>query len=523
MTAKLNRLHERADSYLAGGNLEATKAVCESILAKSRDDSRAHLLLSHCAANQDKQRLACAHALAAVSEARGSSSEHRLHLTMRLFSVGEYEAAAELIRATDIAGCRETSLLVNFSQQLRLLDLHSESLAFLEAAIATGAVSDSLSFLKGNALKFLGQLELAAIEYEKCLAMSPNHSGAHWALANLGQSEDSPARITRIRRVLDRGAPSAVDEIYLSYALFKELDGLDDTNAAWSALQNGHRLKRKTIAHDRLEESTIFNQVMAATDDEFMRPLDGATGTRTPIFILGMPRTGTTLLERILGGHEQITLCGELNDFRMQFKWASDHNSRGFLDARGIQCIPTVDFGELGRRYLQQIAWRAPNTRYFSDKNPGNFIMAGLILRALPHARIVHLRRGPMDTCFSNLKELFGANSYPYSYDFADLAVHYRNYSKLMTHWHNIAPGRILDVDYEDMVSDPDATARRVMGYCGLSYDAAQIRVEANATPVSTASSAQVRQPIHRRNIGGWKRYAAQLAPLQKLLEDAAP
>ena len=149
-------------------------------------------------------------------------------------------------------------------------------------------------------------------------------------------------------------------------------------------------------------------------------------------------------------------------------------------------------------------------------------MLAGLILKALPHARIVHLRRNPMDSCFSNMKELFAANSHPYSYSFEDLAAHYRNYSRLMAHWHDIAPGRILDVNYEDLVSAPDAEARRVMAYCGLSYDAAQIRVESNATPVSTASSAQVRQPIHTRNIGGWRRYERQLAPMQALLENAA-
>ena len=127
-----------------------------------------------------------------------------------------------------------------------------------------------------------------------------------------------------------------------------------------------------------------------------------------------------------------------------------------------------------------------------------------------------------MDACFSNLKELFAGNSHPYSYDFADLAGHYRNYTRLMAHWHELAPGRILDLDYEDLVTDPDAAARRVMAYLGLDYDAAQIRIEANAAPVSTASSAQVRQPIHGRNVGGWKRYAAQLAPLQDMLA-AAP
>jgi hypothetical protein len=127
-----------------------------------------------------------------------------------------------------------------------------------------------------------------------------------------------------------------------------------------------------------------------------------------------------------------------------------------------------------------------------------------------------------MDSCFSNLKELFAANSHPYSYEFGDLAAHYRSYSGLMAHWHAIAPGRILDVNYEDLVSEPDAAARRLMAYCGLSYDAAQIKVEAHAAPVSTASSAQVRQPIHTRNIGGWRRYARQLEPLREMLDAAA-
>jgi hypothetical protein len=214
-----------------------------------------------------------------------------------------------------------------------------------------------------------------------------------------------------------------------------------------------------------------------------------------------------------------VTLCGELNDFRMQLKWSVDHHSLGFIDEATIARLPGVDFDELGRRYLSHVAWRAPGARHFSDKNPGNFRLAGLILKALPQARIVHLRREPMDACFSNLKELFAANAHPYSYAFEDLASHHGHYSRLMAHWHALAPGRILDVRYEDLVTEPEAQARRVMGFCGLDYREGQTRVESNATPVSTASSAQVRQPIHARNVGGWRKYAPQLEPLRRLLE----
>ena len=267
--------------------------------------------------------------------------------------------------------------------------------------------------------------------------------------------------------------------------------------------------------------SSIAGGVPPACRADFCGEPAGAAGRPTPIFIVGLPRTGTTLLERILGGHGQVALCGELNDFRLQYKWQTDHYCTGFLCAMGVPRIGAAHYDELGRRYLEHVAWRAPGAAWFTDKNPGNFMMCGLILRALPHARILHLRREPMDACFSNLKELFGGDAHPYSYSLEDLAGHHGNYARLMAHWHAIAPGRILDVNYEDLVSAPEATARAVMAFCGLDYAPEQVRIESNPAPVSTASSAQVRQPIHARNVGGWRRYAAPLAPLQALLGDA--
>lgn len=236
MNTRLDRLRERAARYVAAGNVEATKAVCDSILAIARDDSSACLMLADCAAAQDRQRDACALALAATTRARESPSQQQLSLAMRLFSVGEYHAAASLIRAMDLRGAGSSHLLVNLSQQLRLLELHSESLALLNAAIASGNKAAGTFFLKGNALKFLGMLGPAGDEYERCLGVNPAHSGAHWALANLGLGANSALRISRIRSLLDRGGLGAVDGAYLSYALFKELDNEQDSNGAWQAL-----------------------------------------------------------------------------------------------------------------------------------------------------------------------------------------------------------------------------------------------------------------------------------------------
>lgn len=517
-----DQLWRLAEERLNRGDVEGAKAACQSLLELEPLNSRAHLMLGDLCGQQDQHRLATAHALQAAAKMGKQSLQHIAAVSLRLIAVGEYEQAVGLIRKLNPAALPAPAFLVEFSQQLSLLEEHAEALRFMDAAIRIGVKAESVGYLRGNYLKFLGRLDEAAVEYERSLATNPNFAYAHWALAYLGAPGNPASRVDRIRKAIGATAIDNPDIAYLHYALFKELDAIGDTDAAWTALESGFRSKRTRVSYDTRAETALFEQLASACAPGFVGEIPGDASTRTPIFVLGMPRTGTTLLERILGGHPQITLCGELNDFRMQFKWASDHHSLGFLDTVGVQRIPGIDFGELGRRYLEHVAWRAPDTRYFSDKNPGNFMMAGLILRALPHARIVHLRRNAMDACFSNLKELFAANSHPYSYDFGDLAGHYRNYSRLMAHWHAIAPGRILDVNYEDMVSDPDTTARRVMAYCGLSYDAGQIRVEANATPVSTASSAQVRQPIHQRNVGGWKRYATQLAPLRELLDAAA-
>jgi Tfp pilus assembly protein PilF len=513
-----------ADARAMRGDAAGARAACEALLRVDPWHSRAHLLLANLLTQRDAWRAACEHAVQAAARMGPQPLEHIAAVSLRLISCGEYEQASRLIHKLDPARVPAAGILVELSQQLGLLEEHADALRYMDAALAKGLKAESIGYLRGNTLKFLGRLDEAAEEYERSLAINPNFAYAHWALAYLGRSGGQQARAARIRAALAATPPDDPDVAHLHYALFKELDDAGLADEAWAALAAGAQAKHRRISYDGAAEAALFAELAAATPRGFLdhaaAAVEAAAGP-TPIFVLGMPRTGTTLLERILGGNPAVTLCGELNDFRMQFKWATDHHCLGFIDATGIARLPGVDFAQLGQRYLGHVRWRVPGTRWFSDKSPGNFQLAGLIARALPQARIVHLQRDPMDTCFSNLKELFAANAHAYSYDFDDLAAHYRNYRGLMAHWHAVAPGRILDVRYEDMVSDADATARRVMAFCGLAYDPSQVRVEERAAPVSTASSAQVRQPIHRRNVGGWRRYAGPLEPLRARLHAA--
>jgi hypothetical protein len=238
----------------------------------------------------------------------------------------------------------------------------------------------------------------------------------------------------------------------------------------------------------------------------------------TPIFIVGMPRSGTTLLDHMLSAHSAVTSAGEINDFHRQLHWLADVAPRGNQSLlKVLERTGQLDFDELGARYLMQTQWRAAGSKYFIDKLPINVRMVPFIRRALPRSPILHLVRDPMDVCYSNLKAMFGTAS-PYCYDMKAVSHYYGQYARLTNHWSAALPGAMLDVSYAGLVCDPQTTMRRVLAHCGLEIEAACLRPELNTSPVATPSSAQVRESIHTRSIAQWHRYAKHLEPLRQAL-----
>jgi hypothetical protein len=209
--------------------------------------------------------------------------------------------------------------------------------------------------------------------------------------------------------------------------------------------------------------------------------------------------------------------AGELHDFVRQMRWCADLPGGALLDLRLARAAESVDFAELGRRYLGHTRWRARGKAVYTDKMPPNFLCVPYIARALPQARILHMVRGPMDTCFSNLKEWF-AGTYAYSYDQEEMADHFRRYRALMAHWRTLYPDRILDVRYDELVADPAAVTREVLEFCGLPWQEGLEAIEKRTDAVSTASAIQVREPIHGRFLQQWRRYEAHLGPLRQRL-----
>ena len=232
-----------------------------------------------------------------------------------------------------------------------------------------------------------------------------------------------------------------------------------------------------------------------------------------------MHRSGTTLLEQLLDASPDVRGVGELNDFPAAMRHAADHYCKGTLDRTIVQRASTMDFAAVGRRYMDGMAWRLGDEIFFTDKQPANFLNAGFICRALPQAKILHLVRDPVETCFSNLRELFsGINEY--SYDQRELADYYLQYRRLMAHWHAAFPGRILDVPYAALTGDTEAAMRRVAAHCGIDYVPGMSDPRTSTRAVSTASSVQVRDGVVRRDTPKWIPYAGHLQPLVRALRE---
>jgi hypothetical protein len=232
-----------------------------------------------------------------------------------------------------------------------------------------------------------------------------------------------------------------------------------------------------------------------------------------PIFVLGLPRSGSTLVDRILSSHSTVTSLGETSDFALALMRSAGGGDKTTLIRRSA----SLDFAGLGKDYCSRTGALDGRTLHFIDKTPINFLYLGLIALALPDAKIVHIRRQPMDVCYAMYKTLFRM-AYPFSYDLGDLGRYYLAYERLMAHWRTVLPGRFLDLDYEDLVAHQESASRRLLSHCGLAWEDACLAFERNESPSLTASAAQVRQPIHGRSVGLWRKYARELAPLADLL-----
>ncbi len=518
MTTDLWRL---ANEQFIAKQFEAAKNSCEQLLAQQPEHAMAFCLLSSCFLALNRPRLATFNAFQACKYAsRNLAARDVLFISNACLSVGETFLGHSTLGYIDIDDKNSREALLDVGRQYSSFEDQPTALRFIQRAHAEGFNGWFANHILSIVFSFTGPVENAISASESSISKNRLHGHAHWMRAQFGSKDGNVLRIARMREVLTQPGLTVDDTTYLQYGLFKELDAINDTEAAWSALVDGMKHRRGVLKFTSDCENLSFDNLIAATNNNFLEVPTKVPHEVTPIFVVGMPRTGTTLLERIIGNHPQITACGELSDFKMQLQWAADVPLPVQLHPEFAELISKIDFHLVGNRYLEKTHRLIEGRKFFSDKLPLNYLYAGLILKAIPHAKIINLRRHPMDACFSNMKELFAHHHYAYSYDMLEVANHYRNYSRLMKHWHKIAPGRIIDVHYEHLVTQPEHEARRVQEYLGLPEVEGVTDILANKRITTTASTLQLRQPIHSKNMGGWKRYETPLEPMRLALLD---
>ncbi len=521
------QLWAQAEADEQAGDRVSAVALYHAIVERDATRTPAWLRLSALAQAEGHYVLSRSYLTRAATAMLASLNlQHLGFLTQRLLSFDEHALVARLIDAAPRSSPELLAQSAVLSQHLWLTGHHQAALDLIDAVAPKVRPSHLLSYSRANALRQCGRMAEATAEYERCIALSPGYAFAHWSLAYHQPSTPPGVRVERIRAAQAALLDDSPEQAWLNYALFKELDDADDTTAAWQALTDGARIARRSVRHDSATERAGTTALIQQATRDFVQPDEAAypidSTAHVPIFIVGMPRTGTTVLERILGNHSAIASAGELNDFHASLCSVADAFLGNVLDPATVARVSGLDFNAVGRTYLQRTAHRTGSKRYLVDKNPMNVYSAACIARALPTAKIVCLRRDPMDACFSNLKELFAGNAYAYSYDLQELAEHALRFDDITLHWQRVLGDRVLMVDYESLVSDPVATAQRVMAFCGVDFEADAVDITRNTAPSSTASSSQVRQPIHERGIGAWQRYASQLEPLRASLRHVA-
>ncbi|MFC5436248.1 sulfotransferase [Rhodanobacter umsongensis] len=398
---------------------------------------------------------------------------------------------------------------------------HERAASVFRRAVALAPANPICHFNFATSLVFGGNVELAEGELETCLALAPDYWPAYGVLSRLRQQSPASNHIERLLLLAQRTSGDPAAQMQLHMALAKEYEDLGNYPQAFEHLCVGKAANWHARNYTIGRDEAIVNALIDAFPEPRLQP--PGCQTDEPIFIIGMPRSGTTLLERILSSHPEVYAAGELQNFGVMLERLSGGRSPVMLDQGVIERARHINWEQLGDLYLASTRPATCLKPRFIDKLPHNFLYAGFIANALPNARIICLRRNPLDTCLSNFREPFAETSpfHGYSFDLLDTGRYYVLFDRLMAHWKRVLPGRILEVDYETLVTEQEASTRHLLEHCGLPWNAACLHFERNQAPASTASSVQVRAPIHQSAVRRWKKYEAQLTGLRELLTAA--
>ena len=439
-----------------------------------------------------------------------------LHRAQCLLAIGRPKDACEAATAAQLRAPSDPALLDAIGTLFTQANQPGRALAAYNQAVALAPDQPHLLFNRATARRFLGELAAAESDYDRVITLRPDDYEAYKNRTELRTQTRDNNHTAALEALLAGGTVNGAGEVELRHALAKEYEDLGQYEQSFQQLQHGTRLRRQHIRYDVTHDVATVDWIMEAFPPGPTIPATNASSEAAPIFIVGLPRSGSTLVDRILSSHSGVYSAGELPHFALALvdnvrrQTGGAQLPRKELVARSARS----DFAALGHDYLAKVRAGGIETARFTDKMPLNYLYCGIIQRALPNARIVHVTRRPMAACYAIYKTLF-KDGYPFSYDLGELAQYYAGYRRLMRHWETVLPGRIHVVSYETLVADQAGETRRLLDFCGLEWQDACAEFHRNPAPTTTASAVQVRQRIYDTSVSQWRHYERQLAPLR--------
>ena len=375
----------------------------------------------------------------------------------------------------------------------------------------------------GHALKSLGEQDKAVTAYKRALSLDENIWEAYWSLANLKVFKFTDAEVQEMERLVDSNKASNLNKSYLGFSLGKAYEDRQEYGKSFYYYQQANQCRAADEPYDRHEIDTAVTAHKEYFNKEFKSSNNEGRGKQDiPIFIVGMPRAGSTLIEQIISSHSQVEATSELVDIMLMAYRLGGNPAAGKMH-KYLEVLTQLDeqkLSRLGESYLKSTVVYRSGSPYFIDKMPNNFMHIGLIKMILPNAKIIDARRDPMACCFAGYKQFF-ASGQSFTNSLDSVGHYYRRYVELMQHWQQVFPGEILTVNYEDVVNKPEEQISLILDYCGLSFEEQCLRFYENKRVIRTPSSEQVRQPIYTKGLEQWKNYEEYLSPLKNELNNA--
>lgn len=510
--------YEQARRLFEQGAVSQSFDACRAALAAGSTDARLLLLMARIYRTRGQVAPAAQCAAEAARRLPNNAFAHAFlaHCQLTLNQLSEARASA--LRAFSLGPADATSWdMLGFV--FARLHMTGQARDAFQQAVRLAPNTPQYWLNLGAALAVMGDVDGATRAYETCIDRDENFKPAYLSLVNLRPATPERNYIAKLEEFLGAMGDDSDEAAQLGYALARSLEELGQHERAMAAYERAKRKVRADAKFSIERERAIFAASAATASGRASRghPSDAA------IFVVGMPRSGTTLVERIVSAHPDVASAGELPTFPALVRKTRPGQSQPYATPAMFKAAATGDLAALGRAYEGDARTRlARETPRFVDKLPLNFLFAGLIHGALPNARILCLRRDPMDTVVGNYRQFLGGGGYDYSYDLEDTARYFILFDQLIAHWRaNLPTDRFTEVNYEGLVAEPERETRRIIAFCGLSWDARCLAPHENDEPIATLSSAQVREPINTKSIGRWRRYGNALEPARRILAEA--